>query len=492
MVTRREIELKLNVGSANVDKLVAAPILTGVSSRKQAQTSTYFDTPEQALRTAGLSLRIRTIGKRRIQTVKAESVSAVGMFARPEWEMSITRNRPVIDDGDGNPLHSLIGAHDLRRLAPIFRIVVTRQTFDIRQDGTRIELVIDQGEIVANCQTAPVCEVELELKEGSPASVFALARTLDAVAPLQLSALSKSQSGYRMFDANGGLPIRWTPLLLSGETTTSEGFEAIALACIRQFRLNQLILTQTKCAEALHQARVALRRLRSTLLIFEALVIDYRLKHLLAELRWVTRELDRARNIDVLLVRVTEANAQVPLQIARAHAYATVSAALVSSRLRTLMLDLVEWITIGSWRTERSNHLVDHKLGTFAVVALDACRRDVQRRGRYWKRLDDKGRHRLRIQAKKLRYAVDFFGMLFPNKKAALRHQPFLEALRALQTHLGDMNDRVVGAALLTELGLPGVTVGNTGKGTLRKSSSILKDARADYDTLIHLKPFWR
>jgi triphosphatase len=213
---------------------------------------------------------------------------------------------------------------------------------------------------------------------------------------------------------------------------------------------------------------------------------------LLAELRWVTRELDRARNIDVLLVRVTEANAQVPLQIARAHAYTTVSAALVSSRLRTLMLDLVEWITIGSWRTERSNHLVDHKLGTFAVVALDACRRDVQRRGRHWKRLDDKGRHRLRIQAKKLRYAVDFFGMLFPNKKAALRHQPFLEALRALQTHLGDMNDRVVGAALLAELGLPGVTVGNTGKGTLRKSSSILKDARAVYDTLIHLKPFWR
>ena len=492
MVTRREIELKLNVGSANVDKLVAAPVLTGVSSRKQAQTSTYFDTPEQALRTAGLSLRIRTIGKRRIQTVKAESVSAAGMFARPEWEMSITRNRPVIDDGDGNPLHSLIAAHDLRRLQPIFRIVVTRQTFDIREDGTRIELVIDQGEIVANCQTAPVCEVELELKEGSPASVFALARTLDAVAPLQLSALSKSQSGYRMFDANRGLPIRWTPLLLSGETTTSEGFEAIALACIRQFRLNQLILTQTKCAEALHQARVALRRLRSTLLIFEALVIDYRSKHLLAELRWVTRELDRSRNIDVLLVRVTEANAQVPLQNARTHAYATASAALVSSRFRTLMLDLVEWITIGSWRTERSNHLVDHKLGTFAAVALDACRRDVKRRGRHWKHLDDKSRHRLRIQAKKLRYAVDFFGMLFPHKKAALRHQPFLEALRALQTHLGDMNDRVVGAALLTELGLPGVTVGNTGKGTLRKSSSILKDARADYDTLIHLKPFWR
>lgn len=492
MITRREVELKLNIGSANVDKLVAAPVLTSVSSRKQAQTSTYFDTPEQALRTAGLSLRIRTIGKRRIQTLKAESVSAAGMFARAEWEMPITSNRPVIDEGDCNPLQSLIAAHDLRRLEPIFRIAVTRQTFDIPQDGARIELVIDQGEIVADSQTAPVCEVELELKQGSPASIFALARALDAVAPLQLSALSKSQNGYRMLDANGGLPVRWTPLPLSGETTTSEGFEAIALACIRQFRLNQSILTQNKCAEALHQARVALRRLRSTLLIFEVLVTDSRLRHLLAELRWVARELDRARNLDVLLVRVTEANAQIALQIAREHAYATASAALASSRLRTLMLDLVEWITIGSWRTERSNRFIDHKLATFAVVALDACRRDVQRRGRHWKHLDDKGRHRLRIQAKKLRYAVDFFGMLFPNKKAALRHQPFLEALRALQAHLGDMNDRIVGAALLTELGLPDVTVGNTGKAKLRKSSSILKDARADYDILTDLKPFWR
>ena len=60
----------------------------------------YFDTPDQALRKAGLSLRIRTLGKRRVQTLKAESVSAAGIFVRPEWEMRVGRNWPVIDDGE--------------------------------------------------------------------------------------------------------------------------------------------------------------------------------------------------------------------------------------------------------------------------------------------------------------------------------------------------------------------------------------------------------
>ena len=52
------------------------------------------------MRKAGLSLRIRTLGKRRVQTLKAESVSAAGIFVRPEWEMRVGRNWPVIDDGE--------------------------------------------------------------------------------------------------------------------------------------------------------------------------------------------------------------------------------------------------------------------------------------------------------------------------------------------------------------------------------------------------------
>ena len=54
----------------------------------------------------------------------------------------------------------------------------------------------------------------------------------------------------------------------------SEGFAVIAQACIRQFRLNQSLLARNKSLEALLQARVALRRLRSAMSIFKDMLAD--------------------------------------------------------------------------------------------------------------------------------------------------------------------------------------------------------------------------
>ena len=365
-------------------------------------------------------------------------------------------------------------------------------TRHIDQDGARIELVIDQGEIIAGCRTMPICEVELELKAGSPAPVFALARALDAVAPLQLSALSKAQLGYQMLDGSADEPARWMLLSLAGEMATFEGFEAIARACIHQFRLNQSTLGRTHSPVALHQARVALRRLRSALSIFETIVSDERFGYLQIGLRWIARELDRARNLDVLLQRTSSAAVRAPLQQARTHAYAAATAALVSPRLRTLILDLVEWITIGNWRVKSAVGIADQRLESFAAIALDRCRRRVRRRGRDWDRLDDEARHRLRIEAKKLRYASDFFAVLFPGTRAKHRHKLFLEPLRVLQTGLGDLNDRITSTALLAEFGLPDEMGGTTTKDQRQKHKSILIDAFQAYETLVEAKPFWR
>ena len=491
MIARREVELKLQLDMADIDMFVAAPFLANVKMQEQVQTSVYFDTPEHAVRKIGLSLRVRTVGKQRLQTLKAESMSAAGLFARPEWEMPIRKNQPVIG-GRGNPLPKLITARDLRRLAPIFRIVVTRKIYYIEKDGAKIELVLDQGEIVADYESVSICEVELELKAGLPAPLFSLARALNTIVQLQLSSLSKAQLGYQMLEGNVDKPVKWTPPPLKSDMTTSEGFEAIAHACIRQFRLNQSILARIDSPEALHQARVALRRLRSALSIFEAVVTDNRSDHLMMELRWIAGELDRARNLDVLLERLTDHAAQVPLKLARKYAYAAATAALGSPRLKTLMFDLVEWITIGNWRAERSADMAGHQLDKFAVAALGSCRRHVKRRGRHWKRLDDKARHKLRIQAKKLRYAADFFGMLFPTNKAVRRHKIFLEVLRELQAKLGDLNDRITGAALLAELGLPDVKITTTAKGKRHKRKAMLEDALKAYRALIDAQRFWR
>ena len=54
--------------------------------------------------------------------------------------------------------------------------------------------------------------------------------------------------------------------------------------------------------------------------------------------------------------------------------------------------------------------------------------------------LDDHRRHRARIAAKKVRYAIEFFASLYPRR--AVRH--YVDALTELQDDLGWPNDAVV------------------------------------------------
>ena len=271
----------------------------------------------------------------------------------------------------------------------------------------------------------------------------------------------------------------------------TEGFEAIAHACIRQFRLNQSILTRKESPEALHQARVALRRLRSAMSIFEGMLIDDQFEHLVSELRWIARELDMARNLDVLLERSSDATVCSKLQLARRQAYSTAAIALASPRLRALMLDLVEWITIGDWRGRQADGTVVRRLDNFAAEALERCRQRVKRRGRHWGKLDSEARHRLRIGAKKLRYAADFFGPLFPGAQALRRHEAFLKVLHAIQDRLGDLNDQGTGAALLAKLGLPDIIIGTTA-APAKAHKILLDDAAKTYRALVNAKRFWK
>lgn len=486
MTENREVELKLETDPAGIEGLAHASILGAVGVVELEQTSTYFDTPEQDLRKAGLSLRIRKIGIRRIQTVKAESKAMAGLFARPEWEMAIRQDQPVSDDHH-MPLRTMVPGLQLEKLSAIFKIVVTRQKRSIMQDGARIELVFDKGEIQAGGTITPINEVELELKAGSPAALFALARTLGGLAPLQLSSFSKAQRGYNLLSRDNETPVKSQPIVLTFGMTSSEGFQAIAYACLHHFRLNQSILLKAENSEALHQVRVALRRLRSALSIFHDMLADNRFDHIFSELRWIASELDMARDIDVLLAGILNEGAREKLQVARAQAYAGAIATLTSPRLRMFTLDLIEWITIGKWLTaplERTRIL--RPLNAFAANVLVRCRRSVKRRGRHWSRLDDKARHRLRIKAKKLRYSVDFFGLLFPGKKVGRRRKAFLSALESLQSLLGDLNDRTMGAALLATL-----RISDTIQHKISRKS-MLEDAAEAYEALVDAKRFWR
>ena len=139
MTLPREIELKLVLRPQDADVLEVSALL-GVSPKKARQRSIYFDTPDQCLLGAGLSLRIRRSGRKRIQTVKAYGTKSVGLLERPEWEREVFDDTPIIDDA--TPIRALLGVR-VADLAPAFEVHVERSAWNAHEGDTTIELVID-------------------------------------------------------------------------------------------------------------------------------------------------------------------------------------------------------------------------------------------------------------------------------------------------------------------------------------------------------------
>ena len=136
----------------------------------------------------------------------------------------------------------------------------------------------------------------------------------------------------------------------------------------------------------------------------------------------------------------------------------------------------------------------------YAAEQLTRRWRKVRKKGRAISRLDARSRHKLRIQTKKLRYAVEFFATLFQNKRAAKRRKHFHSALERLQDGLGDLNDIAVHEKTIAALSVhhprsdPSRVFAAgllTGREDARVEAAIT-EANEAYLDLARVKRFWR
>jgi len=476
-----EIELKLEIAPRDLGRLRATPLLKGTRKRVDRLVSHYFDTPDHRLHRAGYTLRVREQRDGGLQTVKQEAGHVAGLFVRPEWERSIKGGKPLVER-DG-PIADLVKPGELR---VAFVTDIDRDARDVAASGARIEVALDDGRIRADRRKRRLCELELELKGGAPEPLFALARELNAIVPLRIGVRSKAERGYALAEAEEAGATKAEPVRLDPDGDARDGFAAIAAACMRHFRLNEPILLDMGTPEALHQSRVALRRLRSAFSSFAPLLAgDPRSATLSSDLRWLAGELGKVRDLDVLIPRI-EGRGRAKLVAARALALGEARTALDSLRARELMIDLAEWLAIGAWRLRPAEPLLaSEHIEAIAADLLDHHRKRLKKRGRHLATLDDHQRHRARIEAKKLRYASEFFVALWTGRKARARHADFVGAMEKLQDRLGVLNDRAIAAELLDRHG-----IGDTGKaGKGRKT--LLRKAEKAFDELMDLKPFW-
>ncbi|MDX8522494.1 CYTH and CHAD domain-containing protein [Mesorhizobium dulcispinae] len=481
----QETELKLELSQSGARSLLKKNPF-GSSPTILQQRSIYFDTAGWDLSKRGLSLRIRQSGNERIQTVKAGDDAAAGSFTREEWESPVAGDAPVLDD----PQIRDVLAGEAPKLAPLFEVHVKRHRWNVSDDDATIEVALDLGKVVAADREAPLCEIELEKKAGSPRALFALARKVDLITPAHLGVLSKAERGYRLLGSAPGA-VKSAATTLTSEMSAATAFARIAAACLKQFRLNETALGWSRDADALHQARVSLRRLRSLCSICKSLFDDSRFDHLREELKWLASELGEARNIDVMIGRASSEALSSRLQDARDDAYAAVEASLSSVRARSLMIDATEWISIGDWRTQSDEELHEQSSRNLASGVFDKFWKKVAKGGNDLIDADDETRHKVRIAAKKLRYAAEFFEPLYNGKAEAKRHRRFIEAMKGLQDHLGSLNDIATAPDMLAALELSDVA-GAKDLFSAEDKSKLLKDAAEAHDAFVNTRRFWR
>ncbi len=293
--------------------------------------------------------------------------------------------------------------------------------------------------------------------------------------------------------------VKAEPIALRRRMTSAEAFQAIASSCLRHLMANEAILRTEREPAAVHQMRVALRRLRAALTLFKSVVADPQLDAIKDELKWMASQLGEARDLDVYIAQTLEpardrhrGDTDFEALVAdyeerRSRAYEAVQATLLSPRFLHGILEVAAWIQAGAWsslddgaaKENRDRSILDH-----AKEELARRWRKIRKRGKRLAALDPEERHQLRIEIKKLRYATEFFESLFKGARKGKRASR--EVLEALQETLGELNDIAVGAHMSVS---PAAEM--LRREQLSRVDDLLSSAERHYRAFAALKPFW-
>lgn len=465
-----ETELKLQLPSSLVE-FDAAELLhrlaphghgRGVTKKLRA---VYFDTAERDLAKRGMALRIRQVGRKRIQTLKAPhtngaSNGTIGLQTFREFEAEVESAEPSLTKIADRALARELRREIWPRLQPVFQTDFDRTSWRVPFRGSDIEVSWDRGGIIAGDRREPIHELELELKGGGSKALFGAAEELLETVPFRLGHATKAARGYALADDAAPKPQKATPVDLDDGDTVATAFEKIAANCIAQMRANELAILADADPEAIHQFRVALRRLRAIVGACRELIDDSIHAIWSIDLRWAQRAFGPARDLDVLVAEtLSPLGAHIPsddafrrflsvAEVARAEARREAVLALHNPRYAAMQLQLFQGLADGAWRHVLGGQQLSLPVREFAERLIQARHKRVMRLGERWAELPDPELHRLRLFGKKLRYIAAAFAPLFKPKVT----RRFLDNLSDLQDCLGAVNDAAVGRQLIRSL----------------------------------------
>ena len=483
----QEIELKLALPTAHPSGLAKMLARTPVLARRKAVQlhlhNIYFDTPEQHLHQQRIALRLRRKGSDAkpewLQTLKMGGRSDSALSQRGEWEVAVPGAELSWRALDATPWQDLDADGALfGALAPCFVTTFTRTVWEVRRrGGSVVEVALDIGQVTAGGKSTPICELELELLAGPPATLFEvtqrIARTL-AVLPLNIS---KAERGYALLEDALHLPLRARPPCLRTDMPVPVAAQQVLREMFSQFTTNLNTLRTSDDPEVVHQARVGWRRFHSAYRLFKPVlaldaVPDWQaLKPLLA-LVGTLRDLDVTRT-DTLMPL---ADAYTAGDTAREERWQAVQQALSHAATRqrqqvrhalevpavgAALLAITQWLE-GLADLPQTSKALKPELRHWAKQRIARLHHKLKRA---LKDVDDpQSQHRARLLSKRLRYGIEALQPLLSKRPARRWHAKAV----ALQTGIGAARDLLNAAALAAQPGkdaglaefLRGVAVG--------------------------------
>lgn len=312
----QEIELKFSIQTSHLAALQAS--LDKLPAERQAPcvlSSVYYDTADCLLRQHDMALRVRQHNAGYEMTMKLAGRVSGGLQQRPEFSESLNSAEPDLSRFAAKMWPKGITAESLQStIEPLFSTEFQRQRWHVNQGNSRIEVALDQGEIIAGTSREPLCELELELLSGDLNDVLALAQWLTEQQVLQINppqyadnqpddqaisippqhddplsestnqppakllslrqcGLSKAARGYMLAQS---AEDSWQPkpqaiLLVPAKSTIEQGFEAaLDLALTDWLYSEEIWLRKNVAGKAAVCHAIAL--LRHTLLLFNSLI----------------------------------------------------------------------------------------------------------------------------------------------------------------------------------------------------------------------------
>ncbi len=510
--TEREFEIKFSTNSAGLleawnSNLLAGPPATPV---RQTLNTIYYDTAQGDLKRRGMTLRLRRSGRgaRRI-ALKWSAPAAEGPFARGEIEVrhpAEALDINLLGDPAAAAVRDAIGD---RPLEPLFETKFKRRIRHMTIGGAQVEAAFDEGEIVAGERRAPVTELELELKSGEHSDFYDFATQLIETLPLQLETLSKATRGFLLRSGEPPDPIKAWDTEIPADASFDDAVAIVIGDTLSHFLANWSSLRQGVHPEAIHQMRVALRRMRAMLALFnkEAPCADF--VAFRAAAKRIAAELGPARECDAFAELVASGPRaefggtegfdalDALVEVRREDLHGQARRLIAAPSCAHFVLRLQVFLVRRGWR----NALLADQLPRLTQPAREFAERALRRLhkramavGKGLAALSDEERHKLRISLKNLRYATEFFGALFVDARDL---RAYLRALARLQDLLGASNDAACARSFVDQIKAvesadtalaAGVTLGWFAGGAAASNRGLLQAWKAFKRT----EPFWR